>query len=142
MNGSTTVLSSAGTNGTITVAAETQPVPPKTEPMEVDKAVSKEENSVEMADESEDGGRGKLQAVVKPQIIRHIIDGFMIEEAAEAFPVSAFLGNLPKIAAVCEDCVQINTVFTRLQGAPFCPKIEHQNKWCLVHAYEITIILI
>ncbi len=33
------------------------------------------------------------QAVVKPQILTHVIEGFVIKEGAEPFPVSAFYFN-------------------------------------------------
>lgn len=34
--------------------------------------------------------QGKQKAIVKPQVLTHIIEGFLIQEAAEPFPVSIF----------------------------------------------------
>lgn len=42
------------------------------------------------------GGQGDRapvpQAVVKPQVLTHLIEGFVIQEGAEPFPVSPMLG--------------------------------------------------
>ena len=89
----TPVLTSSGTNGTMTVAEELEPVP-KSEPMDVDKDEQggddeddDEKMKIELKDEVEEN-KSKLKAVVKPHIITHIIDGFVIEEGSEPFPVS------------------------------------------------------
>lgn len=37
------------------------------------------------------------QAVVKPQILTHVIEGFVIQEGAEPFPVSAFHFNTSRL---------------------------------------------
>ena len=85
VNGSAIVES--GTNGTITELG----VVAKTEPMEVDKeeADIEEETTVEMTDQTEASNKGKLKAVIKPHILTHIIDNFVIQEGNEPFPVSS-----------------------------------------------------
>ena len=40
------------------------------------------------------GGSKKQQAIVKPHILTHVIEGFIIQEAAEPFPVSNVLLTL------------------------------------------------
>ena len=40
------------------------------------------------------GGSKKQQAIVKPHILTHVIEGFIIQEAAEPFPVRNVLPTL------------------------------------------------
>ena len=85
VNGSA-IVESSGTNGTITEVG----VVAKTEPMEVDKGEAdiEEDTTVEMTDQTEESNKGKLKAVIKPHILTHIIDNFVIQEGNEPFPVS------------------------------------------------------
>ena len=87
----TAVVDSSGTNGTITVTE--LGVVAKTEPMDVDvEEVDDEEGTtVEMADQTEENSKGKLKAVIKPHILTHIIDNFVIQEGNEPFPVSVIV---------------------------------------------------
>ena len=87
----TTVVDSSGTNGTITVTE--LGVVAKTEPMDVDKeeAEGEEDTTVDMAEPTEENSKGKLKAVIKPHILTHIIDNFVIQEGNEPFPVSFVL---------------------------------------------------
>ena len=47
-----------------------------------------EDTTVEMTDQTEESNKGKLKAVIKPHILTHIIDNFVIQEGNEPFPVS------------------------------------------------------
>ena len=79
------------TNGHAHAPAQPKPIAiapldvKKEEPMEVDKA----ETVAMDADVRSNSVVERQKAIVKPQVLTHVIEGFVIQEGPEPFPVSA-----------------------------------------------------
>lgn len=92
VNSTATSTANGTANGSANGSASTVPntplkEEPQAEPMEVDSG-EKEDGA------ATGGGPEKQKAIVKPHILTHFIEGFVIQEAAEPFQVYLYLSDI------------------------------------------------